>query len=171
MLTDTGRMNCEKTVCHRTTIFSLLVLAALTLAACTPMGPGMMGRGMMGRGMMGPGMMGGPVGEPPAVTPAPTATPGGHATVSFRQDVLPIFQRRCVVCHGGQKGLWLDSYEHVMAGGEDGAVVIPGDPQASELVRRITGRSQPAMPLGQEPLSDAEVTRITRWIQEGAPNN
>ncbi len=166
------------------------VLLALTLllAACAPvgpmgpgmmgrrgMGPGMMGRrgmgpGMMGRGM-GPGMMGGSSGPPPAVTPAPTATPGGSATVSYSQDVQPIFNQRCIMCHGGSAGLWLDSYERVMAGSERGPVVVPGEPEASELYRRITGVSQPSMPLGQPPLSQQEIETIRRWIAEGAPKN
>jgi mono/diheme cytochrome c family protein len=128
---------------------------------------------MMGRGhdhMMGPGMMGRSA-PPLAVTPAPTATPGGTATVSYRRDIQPIFDRNCVSCHGGQAGLYLDSYDRLMAGSARGPVVVPGDPQASELVRRITGQSQPAMPLGRAPLSAAEIEAIVTWIAEGAPNN
>jgi len=120
--------------------------------------------------MMGPGMMG-PSAPPPAVTPAPTATPGGAATVSYRRDIQPIFNRNCVSCHGGQAGLYLDSYDHVMAGSARGRVVVPGDPQTSELVRRIRGLSQPAMPMGGAPLPASDIEAIVTWIAEGAPNN
>lgn len=151
-------------------------LALVVLAACVPFGPmGPMGpghmRGMMGRGMMGPGMMGGPVGTPPPVTPVPTATPGGAATVSYSRDIQPIFDQYCIACHGGQAGLWLDAYEHVMAGSQRGPVVIPGDPENSEIIRRLTGISQPAMPLGQPPLPPEKIDAIRRWIAEGAPKN
>ena len=107
----------------------------------------------------------------PAVTPVPTATPGGTATVSYRRDIQPLFDQRCVSCHGGSAGLWLDRYEHVMAGSSRGAVVTPGDPEASELYRRVAGLSQPAMPLGGPPLSSEEISLIRTWIAEGAPNN
>ena len=127
---------------------------------------------------MGPGMrrpepvegMGGSA-PPPAGTPAPTATPGGNATVSYRRDIHPIFNRNCVSCHGGQAGLYLDSYDHLMAGSAHERVLIPGDPQASELVRRITGASQPAMPMGGTPLPASDIDVIVTWIAEGAPNN
>ncbi len=172
-------MSSQRRSDKRTGLLAALLAVALLLAACAPMGPmgpGMMGRrgmgpGMMGRRGMGPGMMGGPSGPPPPVTPAPTATPGGSATVSYSRDVQPIFDRNCVVCHGGSAGLWLDSYERVMAGSERGPVVVPGDPEASELYRRITGASQPSMPLGQPPLPPQEIETIRRWIAEGAPKN
>ncbi len=149
----------------------------LLLAGCGlawgPMGPGGMGSGhppMMGPGRMGPGMMGGGS-PPPAFTPLPTATPGGDVEVSFRRDVLPIFNRSCVSCHGGTQGLWLNSYEGVMAGSQHGPVVVPGNPEESELYRRITGQKQPAMPLGGTPLPQREIEVIRRWIEAGAPNN
>lgn len=115
--------------------------------------------------------MGAQPGPPPAGTPVPRATPGGSATVSYREDIQPIFNRSCVNCHGGQAGLYLDSYDHVMAGSARGPVVIPGDPQASELVRRITGASQPRMPLNGPALPAVDMKAIESWIAEGAPNN
>jgi mono/diheme cytochrome c family protein len=149
-------------------VFGLAVVVMLSglLAACWPMGAGRMGPG----GMMGPGMMGRSA-PPPAGTPAPTATPGGNATVSYRRDIQPIFNRNCVSCHGGQAGLYLDSYDHVMAGSARGRVIVPGDPQASELVRRIRGLSQPRMPMGGAPLPPSDIDAIVTWIAEGTPNN
>lgn len=154
-------------------IGGMLALFALGLGSCVP-GPmgsgGMRGPGHMG-GMMGGGMMSAPVGPPPAVTPAATATPGGAATVSYSRQVQPIFDRNCIACHGGQMGLWLDSYERVLAGSQRGPVVIPDNPDASELIRRVTGVSQPAMPFGQPPLSRNDLALLRRWIAEGAAKN
>src|SRR5690554_1069112 len=61
------------------------------------------------------------------------------ATPSY-EEVAVIFEARCVMCHSGggaPVGLRLDSYEGVMAGSSRGAVVLPGDPEESELVKRI----------------------------------
>lgn len=112
--------------------------------------------------------MGGPQWPFPAASPAPPQTPG--ASISFEREIRPIFARACVRCHGGAAGLWLDRYERVMAGSARGPVVIPGNPEASELYWRITGRSQPAMPLGGPPLSPEEIERIRQWIAAGAPD-
>ncbi len=94
------------------------------------------------------------------------------ATPSF-EEVAVIFEARCVMCHSGDGapvGLRLDSYEGVMAGSSRGAVVLPGDPEESELVKRIEGRSQPRMPLTGPPfLDDAQISLIRDWIAAGAP--
>ena len=133
----------------------------------------MPGPGMMRRwdGQMPGPMMSDDWSPPPEVTPAPTATPGGSASVSFGQDIYPIFERECIMCHGGQAGLYLDSYDHLMAGSPSSSVVVPGDPSASELVSRIMGINQPGMPLGDESLNSSEIDAIVTWITEGSPNN
>ena len=119
---------------------------------------------------MGQGMMGSEVEPRPAVTPAPTATPGGPATVSFRGDVLPIL-KICVQCHGGQMGLYVDSYDTLLAGSSGNKVVIPGNPRKSILIQRLTGELQPRMPLGGAPISEEAIATVETWILEGAPNN
>lgn len=140
------------------------IAAGLLAMLATACAPGMMGEGM-GRGMMWGG------GARPVTTPAPTVTPGGPGTVSFRRDVEPILRDRCVVCHGGSAGLWLDGYETLMVGGDRGAVIAAGDPAGSELLRRVTGDSQPRMPLNLPPLDAAEIETIRAWIAEGAAKN
>ena len=89
------------------------------------------------------------------------------------QDLKPLFQERCVMCHSGPGaplGLRLDSYQGVMDGSSNGPVVKPGKPGASELLRRLTGDSQPRMPLTGPPWVPAEdIARVEDWIQAGAP--
>lgn len=91
---------------------------------------------------------------------------GEYATVSS------LFGRHCIVCHSGPQavmGLRLDTHAGVIAGSERGPVVNPGDPEGSELVRRLLGVSQPRMPLTGPPfLSEAEVASIAAWIRDGA---
>lgn len=123
-----------------------------------------------------PGQMHGPggfdqSGSPPEVTPAPTATPGGGATVSYSREIQPILDRDCVGCHGGQAGLFMDSYDNLMAGSARGSVVIAGDPDGSVLVRSIRGEGQSRMPPGGAGLASSEIELLVTWIAEGAPNN
>ncbi len=121
--------------------------------------------------MPGPGMMYDDTSPPPVVTPAPTATAGGDSKTSFFLDIQPILDRECIVCHGGQAGLYLESYDYLMAGSTNGPVVVPGNPSASELVKWIQGLNQPVMPLGADPLSPSEIELMILWIAEGSPNN
>jgi hypothetical protein len=121
--------------------------------------------------MPGPGMMNNDTYLPPAITPAATATPGGISIMSYSRDIQPIFDRACISCHGGQAGLYLENFDYLMAGGANGPVVVPGNPNASELVKSIQGLSQPAMPLGDVSLSSSEVEAIILWIEAGSPNN
>lgn len=130
------------------------------------MGSGMMSQSgaprMMGRGQGVP---------PPTVTIVPTATPGGNAPVSLSQDVLPMLISQCGSCHGGQGGLWLTTYEQIMAGGQSGAIVVPGKPDQSLLYLRVTGDKTPQMPLDAQPMTANQIAAIRGWIAEGAPKN
>jgi len=102
----------------------------------------------------------------------PTSTPPGP---SFSADILPIFTARCIRCHRGEtppRGLRLDSYAGILAGGTYRAVVLPGNPQESELLRRIKGETLPRMPFDGPPFLDAaQIRQIEAWIAAGAPDN
>lgn len=103
------------------------------------------------------------------ILPMPTGTtePG----VSFANDILPIFKSRCVNCHGGQKieeGLNLTSYDLLMAGSENGVVVIPGDAVNSLLAKSLIERE---MPKRGPKLSPEQAQLILDWISAGAPDN
>jgi hypothetical protein len=87
--------------------------------------------------------------------------------------VQPILKNKCSSCHrqGKTKGdLLLDSYESLMKGGENGQVIVAGDSEKSELIRRVTlpESHKDFMPAeGKEPLSDEEVRWITWWVEKG----
>src|SRR6185295_4968209 len=60
--------------------------------------------------------------------------------VDFVKDIQPILQKSCIECHGPEKPkgkLRLDSKEAALKGGKDGAVLVPGQADKSELYRRI----------------------------------
>lgn len=89
--------------------------------------------------------------------------------------VLPIFQMRCVVCHGKRRqegGLDLRTQQSRMTGGRSGPVIVAGDPDASLLLKRIQLGEMP--PPDQQfansvrPASTAEIDTIRQWILSGA---
>jgi hypothetical protein len=94
--------------------------------------------------------------------------PTPSISVSFKDNVQPIFAARCVACHGGTNGLFLDTYENVLKGGVNGAVVIPGDVYNSRLAYYVYGGY---MPFRSTPLASTEIQTILDWIALGAPNN
>ena len=90
----------------------------------------------------------------------------------FRQKIRPIFSARCQGCHNDTlkfSGLSLDSAAGLRTGGLHGAVVTPGNPQASRLYRRVARLEKPVMPMQGDPLTAGEAALVKRWIEMGAP--
>ena len=92
----------------------------------------------------------------------------------YARHIYPILDANCVACHGEAKvkgHLRLDSYEALMRGGSDGAVVVSGNADRSTLFRRITlpPGDKKFMPTdGKPPLKPQEIAWIKAWIQQGA---
>jgi mono/diheme cytochrome c family protein len=88
--------------------------------------------------------------------------------------VRAVFAHNCYKCHSDAKikgELRLDEKEFAFQGGESGAVIVPGDPGGSELVRRIKlpKDHKEAMPSKGQVLSNDEIALISFWIDKGAP--
>lgn len=98
---------------------------------------------------------------------------------SFKDDVQPIMQIRCVECHqpGGAghdaSGLDLTTFADVMKGTTFGPVVVPYSPLTSNLIAVIERRTDPAiwMPHQGKKLSPCERRALRTWISQGAKNN
>ena len=91
--------------------------------------------------------------------------------VSFGQ-VRAILRDSCEHCHDeetAEGSLVLKSYDTLIAGGESGNPIVPGKSGSSLLVQAIEGRVKPRMPYKEDPLSQAEIATIRRWIDAGAP--
>jgi WD40 repeat protein len=94
---------------------------------------------------------------------------------SYAKQVQPFFTRWCAECHNAQEsagGLVLESFKAVMEGGAKGAVIVPGKPETSRLVRMIEGKLKPAMPpkKAKQPPKD-QVALVRAWVLAGAPNH
>jgi hypothetical protein len=95
-------------------------------------------------------------------------------TVRYNADIQPLFFANCVTCHSGSGapfGLRLTNYAFLMAGSTNGPVVIPGDPDNSEIIKRLEGAKLPRMPNEAPPLPQSTINLVRTWIALGAPNN
>jgi len=104
-----------------------------------------------------------------APTEAPAEAPAGK--VSFANDVFPIIESRCINCHGGdriEEGLVMLSYDGLMAGSDNGPVIVPGDVEGSLLVELVTSKE---MPKRGPKLTPPQIQIITDWVAAGALNN
>ena len=96
------------------------------------------------------------------------------APVDYVHQVKPLFEAKCFGCHGAvrqQSGLRLDAASLIREGGDRGPAIVPGDSEASLLIRAVVGdgdvERMPPEDEGTE-LSDAEVALLATWIDEGA---
>ncbi|HEX8060259.1 MAG TPA: c-type cytochrome domain-containing protein, partial [Cyclobacteriaceae bacterium] len=92
----------------------------------------------------------------------------------YDDAVKPVLEARCYSCHGDTKqkgGLRLDSPDMIYKGGKNGKVVTPGNPEESELVRRILlpDEDEDHMPPKEKKqLTEAERKLLSLWIESGS---
>jgi hypothetical protein len=95
---------------------------------------------------------GGEVAEPPM-----PPTPPGEPTVSWEEDIRPIYERSCAPCHGeGGNQTFMGTFEAFSALGE-------------LALDRVSRGEMPPPAAGDvaEPLSAEEVQLLQTWVQEG----
>lgn len=105
--------------------------------------------------------------------PWPTGMATKPGTIDFEATIRPIFETRCVECHGPFKkkgGLRLDLRNGAFNRQPRDWVIVPGKPDESNLLHRVTlPPSDPDfMPDGDKPLNPDEITALRTWISEGA---
>jgi hypothetical protein len=95
----------------------------------------------------------------------------------FEKNVRPILTERCYECHSKEKGvskggLIMDSRSGMLAGGDQGAAVVPGDLKKSLLIVAVHQTdpelSMPPRKKGAK-LSDAQIATLEQWVKMGAP--
>src|SRR6476659_3131408 len=104
-----------------------------------------------------------------AGSPAFAAGAPQRAAPAFNAAVRPIFQANCTECHGESEkpkgGLDLRLQRFTLKGGKSGMVVVPGQPDKSFLIERVTSGE---MPPGKKKLTPAEIETLRKWIAAGA---
>ena len=100
-----------------------------------------------------------------------------EAPVDYARDVLPILSANCYKCHGPEEtdrkeDLRLDKKEGAFRVRDGVAVIVPGNPAKSELVRRISSKDpDEVMPPAEDAvrkLNAAQIAMLTRWVEQGA---
>ena len=95
----------------------------------------------------------------------------GQEPIDYQTEIQTIFNSKCGNCHLGNSsgGLNLSTYQNLMAGGNSGAVIVPGDHANSYLWQRVNNGE---MPPGDNPdLTASQVSLVALWIDEGALEN
>ena len=90
----------------------------------------------------------------------------------FEAKVRPLLSTHCYECHSSRAktvegGLRLDARPLVLAGGDSGAVVVPGKPNESLLIKAVHYQAVEMPPSGKLP--DDELAVLEQWIQLGVP--
>jgi hypothetical protein len=104
-----------------------------------------------------------------------TLTVSGASGISFSRTIFPIFSNnRCLNCHGGTGGLYLNTVAQILQGGNHGAAVVHGNADASHIIQKVSSSTPPfgsQMPYGGPYLNAATIDTLKQWINKGALNN
>lgn len=122
-----------------------------------------------------------PAGDAPALVHAlaPATAPSFAdipAVPTYNEHIVSILSDRCFRCHGldhstRKAGLRLDKAEETSAARKNGPAIVPGKPEASQLMRRILSTDPQEImppPESHQTLSDNEREMLRRWIAAGA---
>jgi hypothetical protein len=107
----------------------------------------------------------------PAATRASVQT--AENEVFFETKIRPLLEERCLECHGEKKqkgALRLDSQDGWQKGGENGAALVPGDPESSRIIRAVRRKDEDLAMPPKHPLSAADVAALEEWVLLGAPD-
>ncbi len=102
---------------------------------------------------------------------APPRTP---AKVLYNRDVRPILAENCFACHGPDSAarkadLRLDTFAEATAPRNGRPAVVKGKPEASELIKRVTGHGAPMPPRStNKKLTPQQVATLRQWVAQGA---
>lgn len=99
--------------------------------------------------------------------------PAADRPVDYEKDIQPIFEARCIECHGPEKQkskFRMDSPEDFMKGGVEGAPIVAGDSANSFLVHLLLGMRDDydIMPPKDDPLTPEQIGLVRAWVDQGA---
>jgi uncharacterized membrane protein len=92
---------------------------------------------------------------------------------AYDSVIKPIFQTRCYSCHSSKKqkgGLRLDKYDLILKGGKDGKVIMPDNPDKSDMIQRLLlpdedDKHMP--PRDKLQPDDKQIALLHWWIENG----
>ncbi|QDU30240.1 Planctomycete cytochrome C [Anatilimnocola aggregata] len=89
----------------------------------------------------------------------------------FELQIRPLLVSHCLDCHGDRKQeakLRLDSREALLAGGDSGPAIVPGDPEKSLLIAAVHYKADAAQMPPKGKLDGDKIEKLTRWVKTGA---
>lgn len=112
-----------------------------------------------------------PPDPPPMTKPAEPAKPpdGPTTSVTFEKHILPIFEAKCIRCHGAtkmSKGIDVRTVAAMLKGGEKGPILVPSSLTQSSLWTSIAKDEMP--PNKANKLTPTEKALVQSWISSGA---
>jgi hypothetical protein len=93
----------------------------------------------------------------------------------FENHIRPILADKCYKCHSTlaekiKGGLLLDSREALLKGGDSGKAIVPGDPEASLLIKAVRYTDPDLQMPKDKKLADDEIAALEQWVKMGAPD-
>lgn len=93
----------------------------------------------------------------------------------FETKIRPVLADNCYKCHSTQAekvkgGLLLDSREGLLKGGDSGAVIVPGNPDGSLLIKAVRYTDPDLQMPKDKKLPDDEIADLETWVKMGAPD-
>ena len=109
----------------------------------------------------------------PSVVSAQATSPKDAAAVEFfEKKIRPLLADNCFNCHStntnSQGGLRVDDRNGLIAGGNRGSAVVPGDPEKSLLIKAVRQTDGKLKMPPMKQLSEQQIADLTKWIQDGA---
>ena len=93
----------------------------------------------------------------------------------FENKIRPILADKCYKCHSTlaekiKGGLLLDSREALLKGGDTGKALVPGDPEASLLIKAVRYTDPDLQMPKEKKLDDEQIANLVAWVKMGAPD-
>ncbi len=109
-----------------------------------------------------------------AATPLVAVEPTAEQIEFFEAKIRPVFADNCYSCHSAAQktkgGLRLDASAALLKGGENGPVIVPGDPDASVLIKAVRYTDADLqMPPKDKKLPAEKIALLEAWVKMGAP--
>ncbi len=111
--------------------------------------------------------------SPPDQLPETEQPASPEELAYFEAEIRPLLIARCYSCHSARAakregGLTLDSREGWAQGGDNGPAIVPGDPDASRLIRAVR-YTDPDLQMPPDKSLPAEaIAKLERWVRQGA---
>lgn len=108
--------------------------------------------------------------------PSRAATPDPAGIEFFEKNIRPLLADHCYGCHSAKAekvkgGLWLDTREGVLKGGDTGPALVAGSPDNSLLIKAVRYTDPDLqMPPKNKKLPPKQIADLEAWVRMGAPD-